>query len=168
MMLIYDSFRAVFDCFSANNDRRVAKISTPTNFDIVALIFMFSNWYCHSVYIFSSIWRHNGALPDQLWSGARSQSSKYHTLPSWTALSEKNLVSHDGYRKSLFWASATRLLYNSLKSLFIIEKIFYKLWQDGDCMYTIFIAVSWSKVYSPRTVYRHPEVSCELFWTVAS
>ena len=41
MMLIYDSFRAVIDCFLANNDRRVAKISTPTNFDIVVLIFLF-------------------------------------------------------------------------------------------------------------------------------
>ena len=31
MMHIYDSLRAVFDCFLASNDGGVAKISTPTN-----------------------------------------------------------------------------------------------------------------------------------------
>ena len=91
-------------------DRRVTKISTPTNFDCVVLIFLFSNWYCHSVYIFSSIWRHNGVLPDQLWSDTRSRSSKYLTLASETTLSEKNF-SHEGWEKSLFWASATRLIF---------------------------------------------------------
>ena len=43
MMPIYNSFPAVFGCLSANNDRRVAKIGTPSNFDIVVLIFLFSN-----------------------------------------------------------------------------------------------------------------------------
>ena len=41
MMLIHDSFGAVFGCFSANNNRKVAKAGTPTNFDVVILIFLF-------------------------------------------------------------------------------------------------------------------------------
>ena len=41
-MLIYDSFRAVFDCFSTNNDRRVAKISTPT---ITLTLWFWFSWF---------------------------------------------------------------------------------------------------------------------------
>ena len=41
MMLIHDSSGAVFGCFSANKYRKVAKAGTPTNFDVVVLIFLF-------------------------------------------------------------------------------------------------------------------------------
>ena len=43
MMFVYDLFWAVNGYDSPNNDRRVAKIGIPTNFDIVVLIFLVSN-----------------------------------------------------------------------------------------------------------------------------
>ena len=62
LMLINDSFWAVFSFSSVNNDRRVANIGTPTDFDMVILIFLFSIWYWHWLYVFSSIWQHIEAL----------------------------------------------------------------------------------------------------------
>ena len=61
------------------------------------------------VYIFFSIWKHKDKLPVHLCSIKRGPCQKYHISLThlWV---EKTLLSLDGYTKSLYWASATRLI----------------------------------------------------------
>ena len=108
-MTHFRSFWALFGCFSASTDLRVAKIGTPTNLDIVILIFKLR---FITLYTFSCL---HGNIMGPVGPIVVRYENILHQ-PHEQLRVKKNLVSFDGYTRSLFWASATRLDYITKKT----------------------------------------------------